>query len=149
MPHALANDLTSDPTVQEQQAGDSTGTASDDDWDAFIVEQRDDERRSRQAVAPTRDMEPSYFSGKSGAKEEGPPRTPRKIGYVMVVFVLGALIASAVVAGLMTTEWSLLWAAMVLFVPFVLLLSAPIWLAETTRIAQDEAARAHRQASVR
>jgi hypothetical protein len=59
-----------------------------------------------------------------------------------VIAILGVVVlASIVVSAILMREWTLLGLGILLFIPFMLLLLAPVWLAATTKTAQDDTVR--------
>jgi hypothetical protein len=76
-----------------------------------------------------------------------PPRdaalttTDRRLGKSAAVLILGVIVVGVVIAALLTRQWLLLGLAALVFIPFMLFLMAPFWLAEGTKIAQDDSVR--------
>ena len=64
--------------------------------------------------------------------------TERRIGQWLLMLTAIVVIAGLVIAAILARSWSLIGVAAIVFVPYMLYLLAPIWLAESTRIAQDE-----------
>lgn len=129
-PHPLASDLTDDPTVSthagpKPRVYDTSRFAEGDEFDLEheVIDQ------------PTAAQE---------VEDAKAARTASEIGRQMIVILLLVAVAGAVLAAVLTQRWSLLWAGLVLFVPFMLLLLAPVWLAASTKIAQDETVRTER-----
>ena len=67
-------------------------------------------------------------------------RKDRKVAGTIMPFVLIALILATIVTSFLTQRWEFLLALLV-FVPYLFLISAPLWLASATKTAQDEDAR--------
>lgn len=73
-------------------------------------------------------------------QDEHVTRKERKVVKSIVPFMLIALIIATVVLALLTQRWIFL-LALIVFVPYLFLISAPLWLASSTKVAQDEEAR--------
>lgn len=61
----------------------------------------------------------------------------RKVAKTIAPFVLLALIIATLVTAFFTRRWEFLLALLV-FVPYLFLISAPLWLGASTKVAQDE-----------
>lgn len=106
-PHQLANELTSDPAVQED------------------------------AALPVAASNPHSL------------RVERSVGRFVAVIVLGAVVIGLIVAAAMFRQWTLVLIGALFVIPFVLLVSAPVWLAGATKVAQDETVREQREGDTR
>lgn len=125
MPHPLANELTDAPSL------------------APSIDRPGTQRRAAPADGdlPPTTAEPAEQPGASPAARKIAKRSLMLIGLVMLIAVL--------LAAMLTRQWQLLWIAALLFVPFMLLLLAPVWLAASTKTAQDQAVRRSRRAGGR
>jgi len=75
------------------------------------------------------------------ARDAAMTTTDRRLGKGAAMLILGVIVAGVVIAALLTRQWLLLGLAALVFIPFMLLLMAPFWLAEGTKIAQDDSVR--------
>lgn len=69
-----------------------------------------------------------------------PNRTQRDIGRLMMMIVGAVIVLALLIAAAITRQWLMLGLAALVLVPFMILLLMPVWLASTTKIAQDHAA---------
>lgn len=72
----------------------------------------------------------------------------RRVGRIVLLVVLGAAIIGAVVAAVAFNSIGLAAVGAVFIIPFLLLVSAPVWLASATKAAQDQTVREQRQAQL-
>jgi hypothetical protein len=56
-------------------------------------------------------------------------RTQRRIAWITLRFVVAAIVLSLIMATILTHSWTPFFLALALGVPYILLLSAPVWLA--------------------
>lgn len=66
------------------------------------------------------------------------PRVERKVGGWIAAMVLGSIVLGLVISAVLFQQVRLLAIGAVFIIPFVLLVSAPVWLASATKKAQDE-----------
>lgn len=76
-------------------------------------------------------------------REEMVTTKERKVAKTIMPFVLLALIIATVVLAFFTRRWEFLLALLV-FVPYLFLISAPVWLAASSKVAQNEDERKRR-----
>jgi hypothetical protein len=74
------------------------------------------------------------------ATTETPALTPteRRVGRWLLGTLAAVIVAAVLVAAILVRNWTFVWIAAMVFIPYMMYLLAPIWLAESTRIAQDE-----------
>ena len=59
-------------------------------------------------------------------------RDQRRIAWIACRFVGGAIVLSLIMAMILTRSWTPFYLALVVGVPYIILLSAPVWLARMT-----------------
>jgi hypothetical protein len=74
-------------------------------------------------------------------RDPASPRVERSVARFVAPIVLAALVIGLLVAAALWRQWTLALIAAVFVVPFLLLVSAPVWLAGATKVAQDETVR--------
>ncbi|MCI0630896.1 MAG: hypothetical protein L0Y44_09625 [Phycisphaerales bacterium] len=113
-PHPLANELTADRSLQSDRP----------------VEVHDPAVSGESAA--------TY---RSGQRDQAFTSGQRSIARQVITIVGVVVLASIVVSAILMREWVLLGLGVLLFIPFMLLLLAPVWLASTTKIAHDDTVR--------
>lgn len=59
-------------------------------------------------------------------------RNQRRIAWIAFRFVGGAIVLSLIMAMILTRSWTPFYLALIVGVPYIILLSAPVWLARMT-----------------
>jgi hypothetical protein len=78
-------------------------------------------------------------SGEPQSRNHVLNRTQRSIGRLMIGIIALLIVAAFLVAAALTGRWVLLGPALLVFIPFMIFLMLPVWLASSTKIAQDQA----------
>lgn len=93
------------------------------------------------------DASPETRRTADASGDEGPmlPRVERRVGLWIVAMVLGAVVLGLMLSAIILQQLTLLAVGAVFIIPFLLLVSAPVWLASATKQAQDETVRELRQ----
>jgi hypothetical protein len=119
-PHAAASDLTADRTVA------ASGGPVD---------------LSDPAVTP-----PAKTGQPADRRQSGHAlnRTQKDIGRTMMLVCGVILVAALVLAALFFRNWIVLGLGLLVIIPFMVMVMAPVWLASSTKVAQDHAVRQQR-----
>lgn len=112
-PHPLANELSDDAGVHTNQPIDTSDPAVSGEAARYRSGQRD------QALTPAQ----------------------RSVGKQMVAIVGLVVVVGIIVSAALLRDWTFIYLGLLLFVPFMILLLAPVWLAATTKKAQDATVR--------
>jgi hypothetical protein len=121
-PHAVASELTADRTVA------ASGGPVD---------------LSDPAVTPAaKDRHP----GDQPTRDQAVTNAERAIGGTMMVVCAVVLLAAIVLAAVFFRNWVLLGLGLLVVIPFMVMVTAPYWLAATTKVAQDHTVREQRNA---
>lgn len=76
--------------------------------------------------------------GRTSAERQSDRTTPaldraqQRIAWIALRFVIAAIVLSLIMATIFTRSWTPFYLALVVGVPYMLLLSAPVWLARMT-----------------
>jgi hypothetical protein len=116
-PHALANELTEEASLKSR-AGEVPNT--------------DPALRS-----PGERRMPSPKS----TRDRALTTTQKDVGRQMLLVIGGIIAAGLILAAVVTRQWFLLGLGALMIIPFMILVSAPFWLATTTKTAQDDKVR--------
>ena len=116
-PHALANELTDEPALKAREGE---------------VNNTDPALRSPGERRIPRDRDRALTT------------TQKDVGRQMMLVIGGIVAAGLVLAAVVTRQWLLLGVGLLMIVPFMILVSAPFWLATTTKTAQDDKVREQR-----
>ncbi len=57
----------------------------------------------------------------------------RRSGWIIFRFIVGAIVIGLVLSAIVFRTWAQFWLALMVLVPYLLLLSAPTWLARLNR----------------
>jgi hypothetical protein len=95
-----------------------------------------DERRVQAKHNPPGQVD---TAGEPQPRDQVLNKTQRSIAQLMIGLVAILIIAGFIVAAALTGQWLLLGPALIVFIPFMIFLLLPVWLASTTKIAQDQA----------
>jgi hypothetical protein len=121
-PHAIANELTAEPTLQSsaRRPVDLTDPAIDPD---------------RAAMRQPGDQPP---------RDKALTQTQKNVGRQMMIVVAVALVGGLVLATILLRNWILLGLGLLVIVPFMIMVMAPYWMAASTKVAQDQTVRDQR-----
>ncbi len=150
-PHAIANELTQNSTVQARGDADRV-----EEEPGAAVDER--ERRFGGAPGgpepgpvPVRETQADELAAvttlpSDRPRDEALSPAERRIGREALAMVAGVLLIAVILSALLMRQWTLLSIGVLLLVPLIIFFLAPYWLASSTKIAQDEAVRQQREA---
>ena len=118
-PHPLSNDLTEQPVIHQ-----TSGTASE----------------SR--TMPDRPVRAHLRHRTQGDKVLS--RAEAGVGRILIKYVAFVLAAGLILSAIVFRQWWLIGVGALVLIPYMFLILAPMWLADTTKEAQDETVRQQR-----
>jgi hypothetical protein len=93
----------------------------------------------------TSDSAVQDHGGLPETRRDGPAtRVEKNVSRLLLLVGLGAVIIGLVLAAIIFKQWLLIALGSLFVIPFVLLVSAPVWLASATKAAQDQTVREQR-----
>jgi hypothetical protein len=99
--------------------------------------------QARGGLPDTRRVE----SAPSGSQSDRPMRVERRLARTMTLVVLAAIVIGLLVAAILFRNMAWLGFALLFLIPFILLVSMPVWLAGAVKQSQDETVREQKGAT--
>lgn len=65
-------------------------------------------------------------------------KTEKRVGKTLLTYALLAIVLGCIMAAILFQTWFLFFIGLVVLVPYVILLMAPVWAARTSRAAQGQ-----------